>query len=171
MTEGMNVKKEVIAFIGIVFLLLGVLFGMQIMTFIFGNLGTTTSSLDAASNTVINESGAITNGTGYTLDGASDPGFANVAITLIVNTTDGITITAENYTVSTIGVLTNATAQNWSSVEISYTYNLDSVAKITSDSVVNNSLGSIETYTNQSDIMAILSTSDNASLVICDSFI
>ena len=49
----MNVKKEIVALIGIVFLLLGALFGVNIMSFIFGNLGPENAGLvvtDAAYN-------------------------------------------------------------------------------------------------------------------------
>ncbi len=42
-------KKSVMEFALIGFLLLAVLFGMQIMTFIFGNLGPENSGLDSAS--------------------------------------------------------------------------------------------------------------------------
>ena len=151
MAEKNNIGKQVAGFIGVVFLLLGVLFGMQIMTFIFGNLSTTTSTFPLDSNTVINETGGFINSTGYTLDSASRPGFISPVITLAINATDGATISAGNYTVSSIGVVTNATAVTFDTVKFTYTYSSDSQAKISSDAVVNNSLTSIVTYTDQSN--------------------
>ena len=151
MVEKDNILKEVFAFVGIAFLLLGVLFGMQIMTFIFGNLGTTTSSFDAALNPIINETGFI-NQSGYTLVGASDVGFANPSISLAKNATSDLAIGAGNFTVNTTtGIVRNITNITWSSVNFTYTYNSDSIAKITADAVTNNSLTSIATYTAQAD--------------------
>ena len=46
---GMDVKKSVLTFAFIAFTLLGILFGMNIMTFIFGNLGPAAAGLTAGS--------------------------------------------------------------------------------------------------------------------------
>lgn len=49
----MKIQKDIMAFGALVFLLLGILFGTQIMAFIFGNLGPTQAGLtstDAAWN-------------------------------------------------------------------------------------------------------------------------
>ena len=47
---GMDVKKSVLSFAFIAFALLGVLFGMNIMTFIFGTLGPEAAGLTSGSN-------------------------------------------------------------------------------------------------------------------------
>jgi len=151
MTSDMKIGKEVGVFVGVVFLLLGVLFGMQIFSFIFGNVGTTSSSLDVKANSVINETDGFINTTGYTLAGASTLGFSGPTIVTIINTT-GLIIQSGNWTFDTVtGILTNATSETWESVNITYNYGSDSNAKIIADSVTNNSLVSIQTYSNQAD--------------------
>jgi hypothetical protein len=69
---------------------------------------------------VVNETGFI-NSTTYTL--ATVDGKRNYVATLtqIVNTTDGKVITAGNYTFNN-NVISNATAVNWNTVKITYTY-------------------------------------------------
>jgi len=81
-------KKEVLAFAGIAFLLLGVLFGMQIMTFIFGNLGPTSSGLDAGT-IAFNISQAVQNNSlqainTYTEQSDTQFNTTGIAITLLV---------------------------------------------------------------------------------------
>ena len=73
---------------------------------------------------VTNESGAYINSTGYTLNDVSVIGFNSPTIVQIVNATDGDgTIIANgNYTLSSAGVLTNATATTWADVNVSYSY-------------------------------------------------
>ena len=64
--------------------------------------------------TVINESGAYINGTGYQLTGLDThyiPG--GISITIAVNATGGETIPAANYSVSSTGLLTNTTGDVW----------------------------------------------------------
>ena len=77
---------------------------------------------DAAS--VTNESGAYVNSTGYTLDAVSVTGFNAPVITQVVNATNGVgTILATgNYTLSSAGVLTNASETTWADVNVTYTY-------------------------------------------------
>lgn len=65
---------------------------------------------------------AFLNSTGYTLDGASDPGFNSPSITSMVNATTGGTIASGNYTVSSSGVVTNLTYTNTGTVNITYSY-------------------------------------------------
>jgi len=80
------------------------------------------SVLTVTSGTVINESGAYINVTGYTLDRASLLGFAGPVITNVYNSTDGLLLASGNYTVSDAGILTNLTVTNWDPVNVSYTY-------------------------------------------------
>lgn len=80
-------------------------------------------SLTDTAGIVTNESGGYINATGYTLDQASKAGFNTPVITLVHNNTDAVVITSGNYTISSAGVLTNASATNWVDVNVSYTYN------------------------------------------------
>lgn len=69
-----------------------------------------------------NESGAYINATGYTLDEADVAGFNSPVIVLATNHSSGGTILSGNYTVSSVGVVTNATTTTWADVNLSYTY-------------------------------------------------
>ncbi len=92
-----------------------------IAIFLFTTLGDTFVD---QSVTVTNESGAYINSTGYTLDNAGACNFNTPVITVVNNATTGTVIPAANYTISSIGVLTNATAVELDSdVNVSYTYN------------------------------------------------
>lgn len=141
--------KLVMGFGMVVFILLGVLFGAMIMTFIFGNIGNIDVITDS-SGSVSNETGAYINATGYTLVKSSVQGFAAPVITAAINTTSNTTILAGNYTVSAAGVVTNATVANFDSVWISYTYTYYSDAEINTRDVNNDSLSAIENYSGQS---------------------
>jgi len=80
-------------------------------------------SLKDTSATVTNETNVYINETGYTLTGASAVAFNGVLITSAYNES-GTVILSGNYTVSSGGVLTNATTTVWDThgVNISYTY-------------------------------------------------
>lgn len=95
---------------------------LVLLVYVFGSVheGLETT---AQSNTVTNESGAYVNETGYTLAGASSTGEPrSYSITIVHNNSDGIIITSGNYTLSTAGVLTNATVTTWEDVNVFYTY-------------------------------------------------
>lgn len=134
------------------FVLLGVLFGMQLTTFIFGNLNTaaaTTFDLDSARK--INETGAINGTNGYTLREATRPGFTNPTNIIAVNASSNVLINAANYTVSSSGLVSNATAYLWQSVNFTYNYEFKGTAQLISEGVSNYSLEAVETYSEQSD--------------------
>ena len=100
-------------------LLIGVVLGIGI--YILAELN---ENLDEDSVTVSNETGWV-NSTGYTLDGASTPGFNTPVITEVRNESN--ILVAANYTVSSVGVVTNATAITGfmtpaANYNISYTY-------------------------------------------------
>ncbi|MCK4264495.1 MAG: hypothetical protein KAX27_06080 [Candidatus Aminicenantes bacterium] len=83
-----SVGKNVLGFAFVAFALLGVLFGMNIMAFIFGNLGPTQAGLDPAS-IAYNTSLAIQNNSLQALNTystQSDTQFSTlaIAITLVV---------------------------------------------------------------------------------------
>ena len=62
------------------------------------------------------------NGSGYNFSKASVPGFNGVAVSSIVNTSNGLAITSGNYTIASNGLLYNATSTVWTNVNVSYTY-------------------------------------------------
>ena len=81
---GNSVLKNIGAFAGVAFLLLGVLFGMQIMTFIFAQLGPSNSGL-TINDIGFNESQTIQNNSLQaiiTYTEQSDTQFSTVAISI-----------------------------------------------------------------------------------------
>ncbi len=103
----------------VVLMIVGILLGAAF--FILDEFITQARATDSV--TVLEEVGYV-NSTGYTLTGISAPGFNTPVITAIYN--DSITLTAGNYTVSSSGVVTNAsviTGINESDLwNINYTY-------------------------------------------------
>ncbi len=146
-------KEEVTSYVIIAFLLLGTLFGMQIMSFIFGTLSpSSVASFTDSTVTVINETDGFINETGYILTNASRFGFdGGISITQASNATDNSTISASEFTLnSATGLLINATAVEYDDVTFSYTYLLKSQSQLTSEAIQNDSLGAIQTYTSGS---------------------
>ena len=124
----MNVKskKAIIGPVISVFVMVLIISILAGLTFLFvSQLKTNvidTSVIDTV--TVTNESGYI-NSTGYTLATAGAFQFASPTITLAINGTDGTTIVASNYTVSSVGVVTNTTDiadTTYEFVNFTYTY-------------------------------------------------
>ena len=146
-----EIQKSVKEFAMVGFLLLAVLFGMQIMVFIFGNFGAA-DFLEDETIATVNETGAYINATGYTLTKASQSDFTGgAAITIVYNSTDGLVILSGNYTVNAnTGVVTNASTTTWANVNISYTTNHKTEVEVISDSVTNDSLRAIGEYAEQS---------------------
>lgn len=62
------------------------------------------------------------NNTGWPLSKQVEAGFSSPVITLVINATDGTTITATNYTIISNRVY-NATAVEWPNATITYSYN------------------------------------------------
>jgi choline-glycine betaine transporter len=89
--------------------------------YITDSIGQTVRAENTAA-TVTNETGAYVNSTGYTLALATADSFGNPVITAAWNATDDGPIGLGNITVSGAGVVTNATATEWSDVIVSYTY-------------------------------------------------
>ncbi len=86
--RGAQTVRQIVAFVGIVFLLLGVLFGAQIMTFIFGQLGPAQSGL-TATDPGFNESIQVQNNSlnaivTYTEQADTQLNTAAIAITLLI---------------------------------------------------------------------------------------
>jgi hypothetical protein len=96
-----------------------------LMVFVFGVFSESMENT-ATANTVINESGAYINSTGYQLASGVSGNPRTFSVTTVHNNSDGIIITSGNYTLSSTGLLTNATTTTWEDVNVSYTYNTDS---------------------------------------------
>jgi hypothetical protein len=157
MGKSLSMVKE---YATIAFTLLGVLFGMMIMTFIFGQLGTSNANtFDDSSISIVNQSdntGTVIwlNQTGYTLPTVSNANHSSSTINSIwasVNTAYpyNVTVPASNYTL-TNGILRNATVSTLTNISISYTENYKSESEMTSRDVQNNSLQGVVSYTNNS---------------------
>ncbi len=97
-----------------------------IMLILFGNLsGNVGFTDDTNTITATNETGAYINITGYTLSGYNSS-WSSITLTSLWNTTTNFKIGNGNGTISSIGVLTNATNSTYSAfndgVNVSYTY-------------------------------------------------
>ena len=151
-----SIKSNVKEFALIGFILLAVLFGMQIITFIFGSLSTADYLADD-SITVINESGAYVNITGYTIDSASRSDYTGASATAVWVNVSGTAyiIPSANYTLASLtGILTNATnvvnETEYNDANISYVYTRKTEAEMTSEETMEDSLSAIGDYANQS---------------------
>jgi len=102
------------------------LFVIGLLVMIFSLMGgeLRDATFDATTVTVSNETGAWLNETTYTVDNSGANGFRSLTITSAINTTDNSSIATGNFTVSGAG-FTNASATNWESIWVSYTYVYD----------------------------------------------
>ena len=149
---GESVKNFAVA----AFVLLGILFGMMIMTFIFSQLGNSgTDSISDITTTKTNVTPAYINETLYTIPEADDLNYnGQFVVTTAWNYTDddGTIIPSSDYTVDIVaGTLTNATATVYPDVNLTYTYAQKTDAKLATEATQNNSLNAIVVYTEQSD--------------------
>ena len=149
----MKSDTEVRKMAGIVFVLFGILFGILIMAFIFGNLNvTTSSSFELLSGSEINETGWI-NSSGYQLLANGDPGATSFTIQIARNTT--AIIGSGNYTVSSTGLVTNTTTATvpgtWQNINFTYTYQYKGNPQVITESISEDGLEGLESYSGQSD--------------------
>ncbi len=100
-----------------VLIVVGVLIGAGLLI-----LETFLGELDNTAASVTNETGGFINITGYTLGDAGVTGFNSLSITEASNSTSGQVILAANFTVTDVGVVTNATTQTWEAVNFTYNY-------------------------------------------------
>ena len=154
----MSTQKNVKEFAIAGFILLGVLFGMIIMSFVFGNLSSI-DYLDDATQTTINETGGWINATNsthnsYTILKASQSNFSGgvVIVTAYNNSLgNGTIILPGNYTVNPVtGVITNLTVTAWKDVNLSYTSTYKTDTEMINVRTQNYSLGAISNYASQS---------------------
>lgn len=120
-TLGFLILTGIAVLLGVI--LVGILAG-QTTTNTQLSRATESSNLSAScyvlSTNVVSEAGFI-NATTYTLTKGSQADFKLVSISMI-NTTSGLTILAGNYSVSALGVVSNASVTNWNAVTMNYTY-------------------------------------------------
>ncbi len=151
-----NVKE----FALIAFTLLGILFGMMLMTFIFGQLGNSAiTSIDNSVTSVTNETVLLADATGIgSISGATNSNFVTWNATLVLNatiqsgsTSDETLVEGADYTIfANNGTFQNITG-DWNRSLVTYSVTRKTEAKESVEATQNNSLTSIVTYTNQSD--------------------
>ena len=134
-------------------LITGLIFGVAslvigvIIAFVIVSTLSSANFFDSArtSAATTNETGGFINSTGYTLDGFDTDTTKGISITNIVNATDGdgTTIVVGNYTLDkTTGIITNATAVTYDSINVSYSISTESSQeKSVDDMTVNFSEG------------------------------
>lgn len=153
-----NVKQTILLYASVAFILLGVLFGMNIMSFIFGSLGPDVAGLDRTSITIINETeSTLSNTVNYTVaQEAIRPAYNLLSILYVANTS-GTIIPVQNFTFdSGSGVISvnssRTTADGYlKEVNFSYTGEYDGVIRETAVDIQNDSLLAIQTYSEGSD--------------------
>jgi len=170
----MNIKKfnknkkgvfgltAVQAFFGII---LGIALLAYVIVIIMGTLGGTTILTSSTSSiSVVNETGAYVNSTGYTLSGYNSS-WSEITIDYVWGNVSGIPylIPSTNYSVSSVGVLTNAsvvpdsTGYNDANVSYSYIYTYDSDYQDNLEGILGNtSTGITGFFSSISPVYAIL---------------
>ena len=143
-------QKKGVAGLEVLLSIISMLFmiGIIIMVFVIGGtkLEETVSTGDFLdSTTVANEVGAYSNETGYTLAGASSYNAESFAITGAWNETSGVAIALANFSVSSTGVVTNASILTYEAVNFSYTYNY--LQDMSSAEVINDTYTSLGSTT------------------------
>jgi len=121
---------------GVAFLIISVIIAFVIVTSITDTDLLTDSR---TSESVVNESSAWINSTGYQLAGLDTnyvPG--TIVIDSAYNNTSGDLIPSTNYSISSTGLLTNATIATYADVNVSYTYSIYSAEEQSSDNLRGN---------------------------------
>lgn len=127
--------------------------GLIVMIFVImgSKLQDTTGEQDTSA-TAVNESGYL-NHTGYTLKMAGLRGFASPTIVTIINTTGGTVLTSTNWTFAS-NILKNATAKEYSTVKVTYTYTY--TANNTATDVMADTTHSVAGVTDWFDIFIVI---------------
>lgn len=114
-----------------------------------------------SAQTATNETGAWLNETAYTLSNAGADGFASPVITAIWGAEGGeynVSIATANASVTSAGVVTNATVYTNDNVSISYTYTINSGTSLAgvNVTVISNAFGNF--VTNMIAFLAVIAT-------------
>jgi hypothetical protein len=138
------------------------LFVIGLLVMIFSLMGGEMRDATYTSTTVsvINESGAFVNATGYTVDNAGALNGVYTATAVWLNVTGKAwLLPSANYTLSTAGVLTNATkvlnATQWEDANVSYSYIYD--AENTATEVMNDTTSGVSSVTDWFPIFIVIS--------------
>lgn len=146
---GLNAVQQFFAII------LGIALLAYVIVIVMGTLSEG-MNLNQVAESVINESGWV-NRSGYTLQKSTLVGFANPVITQLINTSSNKAIVLANASVTSAGVVTNASLIEWNAVKISYTYTYDSNYQNNLDTVLSNtSTGITGFFSSINPIYAIL---------------
>ncbi len=139
-------------------IILGIALLAYIIVVIMGTLSGTTI-LEQASANVVNESG-FGNRTGYTLTAASNnTGFGSTVISALYNVSEGVNTLVANsaVTVSTVGLINNASATEYANLTISYSFRFNTDEQNDLESVLGNtSTGISGFFESISPVYAIL---------------
>lgn len=114
---GLTILISVVAMVFII--------GFLVMIFAIIGGSLADNATTPTSQTTTLETGAWINVTGYTVDNAGANGFRNFVVTSAVNATSGSLIQPANYSYTSAGVLSNATAVAWNAVTLNYTWVYD----------------------------------------------
>lgn len=117
---------------GLVFGIASLVIGV-IIAFVLVSTLTGSDLLSQESVSVADEYPTYANNTGYTLLGASDTGATGFVLTSAKNSSESVALT--NFTVSSVGVVKNATAEHWGNLTLSYSYTRDTAEIKTTDSL------------------------------------
>ncbi len=117
-------KKSIMGPIISVFVMVLVIAILSGLTFLFvSQLKTQAmSSSDKSTFTVTNETGGFLNNSGFYLSRYNEPSFSSPTITNVINASNGLILASGNYSVSSTGLVRNASAVTFSTINISYTY-------------------------------------------------
>ena len=129
------------------------------LTALDDSIGDTVDISYSPTNIVNNETGAYINITGYTLSGYNST-WSSITMTAVWNETTDVLLGSGNYTVSSVGVLTNASTSDYSTnnygVNVSYTY-IFAIDSGTISSIIGNvSSGLVTFFASTGTIFSIL---------------
>src|SRR6056297_2922919 len=156
-----NIKTDKgVAGLTILLSLVTMLFVIGLLVMIFALMGgeLQDATYDVGSVSVVNESGGYINSTGYTLSELSNynnPRSISIDSAYnVTNASDPVLIASGNYTVSSAGVVTNATATTYDNVNFSYSFNYDE--SNTATGVMNDTSAGIGGVTDWYDIFIVI---------------
>ena len=131
------------------------LFILGLLISIFAIMGSELeeSAWESTAITITNETPVYINSTGYQLaSGYNEP--SSFSVTALYNQTDGSLIGSGNYTTSTSGLVTNASASTYTGAKITYTFTYQ--AETTASGVINNSTASLTGAVDWFDIFIVI---------------
>jgi hypothetical protein len=104
--------------VGAILVLTSIAVLLIVSLIIFTNLGVSNPQISVS----INNETSFINNSGDFVNNATDCNFANVAIVRALNRTDQSSIASGNYTITSSGIIRNASAANYNNASITYSY-------------------------------------------------